>query len=85
MSSMKNIAEGMKKNTLRSLRKKAMKIPYVVPQVGGVGMIWMSPGSQFMMNPFGRVLQVSMTRCSMEETLRNPSSTPWITMLYKER
>ena len=81
MSSMKNTTKGMKK-TLRSVKKNDMKIPHALPHVEVVGMIWMISGSQFMMIPFGRDLQVSMTKCSMEETLRNiPSSTPWSTIL----
>ena len=80
MRSMKNIAEGMK-NNLSSLKKNAMKSPLGVPHVEVVGMIWMISGSHFMMIPFGRDLQVSMAKCSMEETLRSPSSDTWSTML----
>ena len=80
MSSMKNTAIGMKKK-LSSMKKKIMKRPHAVPQVEVVGIIWMIYGSHFMMIPFGKDLQVSMTKCSREENLRNTSSTPWSTIL----
>ena len=62
---------------LEQSQKKAMKTPHVEV----VGMIWIIYGSQYMMIPFGKDLQVLLTKCSMEETLRNPSSTPWSTIL----
>ena len=81
MSIMKNNVEGMnKKKTLSSLRKKDMNIPHGVPQVHAIGMICMIYGSHLMMNSLGKNLQASVAKCSMEGTLRNPSSIPWNTV-----